>query len=182
MTYWILECLIISNQISSIMHFNNWRTSPISSHSQLPPTQKVPVASLLYKHGADSVLYGSSTGLSDWYIKKQKLLHKADNYIGRKVCHYMLCTNNIAKITKKWKFELYRFKAYLFTLHTVRVRLKTFCCCMYPGIQFRLPCTPQDNFSWVPNCSLGPPGWETKVSSKKFWFGLCEIAWFYANP
>ena len=23
---------------------------------------------------------------------------------------------------------------------------------------------PQDNFSWVPNCSLGPPGWETKVS------------------
>ena len=37
----------------------------------------------------------------------------------------------------------------------------------YPGIQFRLPCTPQDNFSCVPNCSLGPPGWETKVSSKK---------------
>ena len=34
----------------------------------------------------------------------------------------------------------------------------------YPGIQFRLPCTPQDNFSWVPNCSLGPPGWETRVS------------------
>ena len=27
--------------------------------------------------------------------------------------------------------------------------------------------SPQDNFSWVPNCSLGPPGWETKVSSKK---------------
>ena len=24
--------------------------------------------------------------------------------------------------------------------------------------------TPQDNFSWVPNCSLGPPGCETKVS------------------
>ena len=37
---------------------------------------------------------------------------------------------------------------------------------LYPGIQFRLPCTPQDNFSWVPNCSLGPPGCETKVSSK----------------
>ena len=35
---------------------------------------------------------------------------------------------------------------------------------------------PQDNFSLVPNCSLGPPGWETKVSSKKIWFGLCEIA------
>ena len=41
---------------------------------------------------------------------------------------------------------------------------------------------PQDNFSWVPNCSLGPPGWETKVSSKKFWFGLCEIAWFLCQP
>ena len=53
----------------------------------------------------------------------------------------------------------------------------------YPGIQFRLPCTPpQDNFSWVPNCSLGPPGWETKVSSKKIWFGLCEIAWFLCQP
>ena len=26
----------------------------------------------------------------DWYIKKQKLLYKADNYIGRKKCHYML--------------------------------------------------------------------------------------------
>ena len=33
--------------------------------------------------------------------KSKKLLHKADNYIGRKVCHYMLCTNNIEKITKK---------------------------------------------------------------------------------
>ena len=53
---------------------------------------------------------------------------------------------------------------------------------IYPGIHFRLPCTPQDNFSWVPNCSLGPPGWETKVSSKKFWFGLCEIAWFLCQP
>ena len=41
---------------------------------------------------------------------------------------------------------------------------------------------PQDNFSWVPNCSLGPPGWETKVSSKNFWFGLCEIAWFLGQP
>ena len=58
----------------------------------------------------------------------------------------------------------------------------------YPGIQFRLPCTPPppppppDNFSWVPNCSLGPPGWETKVSLKTFWFGLCEIAWFLCQP
>ena len=53
---------------------------------------------------------------------------------------------------------------------------------IYPGIQFRLPCTPQDNFSRVPNCSLGLPGWETKVSSKKFWFGRCEIAWFLWQP
>ena len=51
-----------------------------------------------------------------------------------------------------------------------------------PGIQFRLPCTPQDNFSWVPNYSLGPPKYETKVSSKKFWSGLCEIAWFLWQP
>ena len=42
--------------------------------------------------------------------------------------------------------------------------------------------SPQDNFSWVPNCLLGPPGWETKVFSKKFWFGLCEIAWFLWQP
>ena len=41
---------------------------------------------------------------------------------------------------------------------------------------------PQDNFSWVPNCSLEPPGWETNVSSKKFWFQLCEIAWFLCRP
>ena len=40
----------------------------------------------------------------------------------------------------------------------------------------------QDNFSWVPNCSLGPPGWETKVSSKKIWFGQREIAWFLWQP
>ena len=40
----------------------------------------------------------------------------------------------------------------------------------------------QENFSWVPNCSLGPPGWETKVSSKKIWFGLCESAWFLCQP
>ena len=54
---------------------------------------------------------------------------------------------------------------------------------VYPGIQFRLPCTPPPGkFSWVPNCSLGPPGWETKVSSKKFWFVLCEIAWFLCRP
>ena len=32
-------------------------------------------------------------GPRDWYIKKQKLLYNADNYIGRKKCHYMLYVN-----------------------------------------------------------------------------------------
>ena len=41
---------------------------------------------------------------------------------------------------------------------------------------------PQDNFSWVPNCSLGPPGWETKVSSKNFGLGYVKLHGFYANP
>ena len=50
------------------------------------------------------------------------------------------------------------------------------------NLGYLAPPPPQDNFSWVPNCSLGPPGWETKVSSKKFWFGLCEIAWFLCQP
>ena len=50
------------------------------------------------------------------------------------------------------------------------------------NLGYLAPPPPQDNFSWVPNCSLGPPGWETKVSSKKIWFGLCEIAWFLCQP
>ena len=54
----------------------------------------------------------------DLYSKKQKLLHKADNYIGRKVWYaiicYILCTNNIAKNTKNVKFDFYRFKVYPF--------------------------------------------------------------------
>ena len=48
--YQMLEFLIISNQVSSIMHFNNWRLSPIPSPSPLPPTQKVHVASLLCRY------------------------------------------------------------------------------------------------------------------------------------
>ena len=55
----MLEFLRNSNQISSIMHFNNWRLSPIPSPSQLPPTQKVPVASRLCRYGTDSVLYSA---------------------------------------------------------------------------------------------------------------------------
>ena len=46
----------------------------------------------------------------------------------------------------------------------------------YPGIQLKLPCTPQDNFSWVPNCSLGPLN-AKRMCPKKNWYGLCEIAW-----
>ena len=50
------------------------------------------------------------------------------------------------------------------------------------NLGYLAPPPPQKHFSWVPNCSLGPPGWETKVSSKIFWFGLCEIAWFLWQP
>ena len=46
------------------------------------------------------------------------------------------------------------------------------CLKICPSIQMRLSCTPQDNFSWVPNCSLGSPECETKLSSKTFWYGL----------
>ena len=35
----------------------------------------------------------------------------------------MLCTNYIAKILKNVKFEMFRFKVYLFTLQTIRVRV-----------------------------------------------------------
>ena len=31
---------------------------------------------------------------------------------------------------------------------------------------------PQDNFSWMPNCPLGPPECETKLFLK--WYWLCE--------
>ena len=40
----------------------------------------------------------------------------------------MLWTNNIAKRYRKWKFELYRFKVYLITLHTIRVRHSAAAC------------------------------------------------------
>ena len=68
-------------------------------------------------------------GPRDWYIKKQKLLYNADNYIGREKCHYMLYVkNNIARNTNIWKFELYRFKVNLFTLYTIRVRHSAAAC------------------------------------------------------
>ena len=53
---------------------------------------------------------------------------------------------------------------------------------IYPGIQLRLPCIPQDNFEWVQKCSLGPPGCETKVSSKNFGLGYVKLHGFYGNP
>ena len=40
----------------------------------------------------------------------------------------MLCTSNIAKSTKECKFELCRFKVYLFTMHKIRVRLSAAAC------------------------------------------------------
>ena len=55
---------------------------------------------------------------------------------------------------------------------------------LYPGIQFRLPCTPPPpgQFFMGAKSFIGPPECETKVSSKKIWFGLCEIAWFLWQP
>ena len=50
--------------------------SPIPSPSQLPPTQKVPVASLLCIYGADSVLYGSSAGPYRLVYQKAKTIRQ----------------------------------------------------------------------------------------------------------
>ena len=64
-------------------------------------------------------------------MKKQKLLHKADNYIGRKVCHYMLyvCALLTLQILQKnEKFELYCFKLYRFALYMIRVRHSAAAC------------------------------------------------------
>ena len=53
---------------------------------------------------------------------------------------------------------------------------------MYPSIQLRLPCTPlQDNLSWVPDCSLGPPGFETKVFLN-FGMDYVKMHGFHAKP
>ena len=49
---------------------------------------------------------------------------------------------------------------------------------IYPGIQFRLPSPPPRTI--FHGCQI--VHWETKVSSKKIWFGLCEIAWFLCQP
>ena len=60
MTYSNDRNLIISNQI---VHFNNWRLSPIPTPSWLPPTHKVLVLSQFCRYGAESELYDSSVAL-----------------------------------------------------------------------------------------------------------------------
>ena len=80
----------------------------------------------------------------------------------------------------------------------IRLSLTNFLCCAgphcmcpvafkftgahYPGIQFRVPCTLQDNFSWVPTCSLGPPECETELSEKNVGMGYVKMHGFHGNP
>ena len=35
---------------------------------------------------------------------------------------------------------------------------------------------------FMPNCTVGPPGCETKFSSKEIWYGLHKNAWFPLKP
>ena len=37
-------------------------------------------------------------------------------------------------------------------------------------------------FKFMPNCSVGPPECEMKLSSKEIWYGLRENAWFPWQP
>ena len=41
---------------------------------------------------------------------------------------------------------------------------------------------PQDNFSWVPNCSLGSPECETKLSSNNFGIFYVKMYVFHGKP
>ena len=53
----------------------------------------------------------------------------------------------------------------------------------YPGIQFRLPCTPPPGLFFIgAKLFIGTLWMGMKVSSKNFWFGLFEIAWFLWQP
>ena len=54
--------------------------------------------------------------------------------------------------------------------------------CGVPGHLISVTLHPQYNCSWVPYCSLGPPEYETKVSSIFFCYVLCENAWFPWQP
>ena len=71
MTYSNVKLFDNFKSISSIIHFNNWRLSPIPSPSQLPPTQKVPVASLLCIYVLTQFCMVAQLDPTDWYIKKQ---------------------------------------------------------------------------------------------------------------
>ena len=52
----------------------------------------------------------------------------------------------------------------------------------YPRIQFKLPCITRTIFNGCQIVYWDPPECETKVSSKNFWFGLSENAWFPWQP
>ena len=52
----------------------------------------------------------------------------------------------------------------------------------YPGIQFRLPCTPPGQFFMGAKLFIGTPWMGNEGVLKKFWFVLCEIAWFLCQP
>ena len=43
-------------------------------------------------------------------------------------------------------------------------------------------CSSNDNFSWVPNCSLGTPRCETRPSLNINLFGIYENIWFLWQP
>ena len=102
MTYSNVRILIISNQIKSvplcISITGGWaqfhHTVSSRQHKKCP---KRPFCAYMVLTQFCMIAQLDPT---DWYIKKQKLLNKADNYKGHKMCHFMLCTNNIAKIQK----------------------------------------------------------------------------------
>ena len=53
--------------------------------------------------------------------------------------------------------------------------------CIYPGIQFSLPCIPWTIFR---GCQIvdWDPGMRNGVVLKNIWYGLCENAWFQWQP
>ena len=53
---------------------------------------------------------------------------------------------------------------------------------LYPGIQFRLPCTPGTIFHGCQFFYWDPSGWETKVSPQKIGFGYVKTHGVHGNP
>ena len=90
------------------------------------------MASLLCRYGADSVLYGSSAGPYRLVYQKAKtIIYSWQLYRMKKMSLYVICYELITlqKDTKiKRKLKLYRFKVYLFILHTIRVRHSAAAC------------------------------------------------------